>query len=127
MSSVNKSQGTTSRLLEAAMDVLRPNSTRYLDLVQLIEESHLDAARLAVADSDIHQRVCQELKHDLQRLRNFLEAAEVCDILIPSLYPISCELSLAKETHFVHSVSGEKFILFIMILNDVFRQLQCRA
>lgn len=77
MSGTQKSQGTTSRLLEAADDVLIPQSTRYLDIVEELERDHLKAAQEAVPDLRLRSQLTMELRQEFQKLRNFLEACEV--------------------------------------------------
>jgi aspartate kinase len=77
MSSYIKKEGTTSMLLEAVDDILLPNSTRYLDIVDKIEANHLTAAEEAVSDLTLRAESVAFIRHECQRLRSFMSAAEV--------------------------------------------------
>lgn len=63
MSGSIKSQGTTSRLLEACQEVLKPNSQRYIDIVDSLEKDHLSAARdaftLSLNEVAVEEKVIQ--------------------------------------------------------------------
>ncbi|KAI9105425.1 Aspartate/glutamate/uridylate kinase [Phlyctochytrium arcticum] len=83
MSSQVKSEGTTSRLLEAAKEVLKPQSQRYLDIVNLIEESHLQALREAIPDGATRGSAETDVKAECAKLRSFMAAAEVIDEISP--------------------------------------------
>lgn len=77
MSSHRKTEGTTSRLLAAAEEVLKPHSNRHRHIVDDLEKDHLATAEAAVVDPAIRASLCEDLVKDFQRLRSFLEAAEV--------------------------------------------------
>ncbi|KAI8805049.1 Aspartate/glutamate/uridylate kinase [Cladochytrium replicatum] len=86
MSGAKKSDGTTSRLLSAADEVLAPNSTNYLTIIDQIEESHLSAIAEAVfgpESDEIKASVEKDVKQECQRLRSFLSAAEIIDEISP--------------------------------------------
>ncbi|RKO99431.1 hypothetical protein CXG81DRAFT_30208 [Caulochytrium protostelioides] len=94
MSSHIKAEGTTSRLLEAAREVLQPNSSRYLDVIAAIEQSHvgaLDAIAVGALETDAvrsrKQRAkdaaLQDVRAECARLRSFLTAAEIIDEISP--------------------------------------------
>ncbi|TPX59164.1 aspartate kinase [Powellomyces hirtus] len=83
MSSTKKAEGTTSRLLEAAKEVLKPNSQRYLDIIDIIEEGHLKTVENAVTKGPAYDDVVRDVKAECQRLRSFMSAAEVIDEISP--------------------------------------------
>ncbi|TPX67729.1 aspartate kinase [Spizellomyces sp. 'palustris'] len=83
MSSHKKAEGTTSRLLEAAKEVLKPNSQRYLDIVTIIEEGHLKTIENAVAEGPARTEAERDVKAECSRLRSFMAAAEVIDEISP--------------------------------------------
>ncbi|KAJ3408490.1 Aspartokinase [Chytridiales sp. JEL 0842] len=83
MSSYVKAEGTTSRLLEAADDILLPNSTRYLDIVNIIEESHLKAVDEAILNDDIRSKARRDVQAECQKLKSFMSAAEIIDEISP--------------------------------------------
>ncbi|TPX37733.1 aspartate kinase [Synchytrium microbalum] len=83
MSSQKKVEGTTSRLLEAAHEALTPNSNRYLDIIDKIEQDHVKAVRLAVDSADIRAGVEVDVKHECKTLKQFLGAAEIIDEISP--------------------------------------------
>ncbi len=95
LSSYTKAKGTTSRLLECCSEVLKPQSTRYLDMVHAIEEDHLDVARAAMLDPTAPSTLAPgEREHLLAqcdaairakcaKLRTFMSAAEIIDEISP--------------------------------------------
>ena len=71
MSSYTKSLGTTSRLLEAASEVLKPESQRYLDIIDSIQSSHMQAIKESVSD-ELTRNLCEkDVLNECQRLRSF--------------------------------------------------------
>ena len=99
MSSHQKSQGTTSRLLQAAELVLSPPQIPsspgigttdrsvpikpYVEVVDTLKRDHLQAAIDAIADFDQRAILLAQVRDEFQRLSNFLEAAEVLDEMTP--------------------------------------------
>ncbi|KAJ3162367.1 Aspartokinase [Geranomyces michiganensis] len=83
MSSTKKTEGTTSRLLEAAKEVLKPNSQRYLEIIDIIERGHLQTVEEAVAKGPAYDAVVHDVKAECARLRSFMSAAEVIDEISP--------------------------------------------
>ncbi|KAJ1558725.1 Aspartokinase [Nowakowskiella sp. JEL0078] len=82
MSSIKKNEGTTSRLLEAANEVLAPNSTKYINIIDSIETAHLAAIGESISgpqNQNIRDEVEKDIKTECQRLRSFLAAAEIID------------------------------------------------
>ncbi|KAF9323644.1 Aspartokinase [Podila minutissima] len=82
-SSESKSLGTTNRLLRAAASALVPGSIEYIETVQEIRLDHLDAAQQHISDPDILKRVQEEVNQDCDRLKAFLEAAQIIDEISP--------------------------------------------
>ena len=73
MSSNIKSEGTTSRLLEAVFEVLTPYSTKYLGIIDLIEEAHLIALKQSISDNkDIYNATSEKIKAECLTLKSFL-------------------------------------------------------
>ncbi|KAI9202729.1 Aspartate/glutamate/uridylate kinase [Polychytrium aggregatum] len=88
MSSLKKSEGTTSRLLEAADEALIPESVRFNDIVDLIESTHLKSVEESiVGDSEAMEALREEVRADIaaecRRLKSFLEAASVIGEISP--------------------------------------------
>ncbi|KAI8818112.1 Aspartate/glutamate/uridylate kinase [Fimicolochytrium jonesii] len=92
MSSQKKSEGTTSRLLEAVTEVLKPNSQRYLDIIDIVEEGHLETIRKSIQQGSsvssenigpIQASAEADIRAECQRLRSFMAAAEVIDEISP--------------------------------------------
>ena len=84
MSSGSKTQGTTSMLLEAVNEILKPESTKYLQIVDEIQKSHIAAANDALAT---HKDILTALEADIimecGKLRSFMAAAEIVDEISP--------------------------------------------
>ncbi|KAJ3390583.1 Aspartokinase [Entophlyctis sp. JEL0112] len=83
MSSYIKAEGTTSMLLEAADDILLPNSTLYLDIVSKIEANHLKAVSEGIKNPVIRAAASKDISNFCQRLRDFMSAAEIIDEISP--------------------------------------------
>ncbi len=88
MSSYKKSEGTTSRLLAASNEILRPNSTEYLNIVDLIENDHVraihEAIPLITSNNDnaldldkIRSEAERDVRLECEKLKSFMSAAEV--------------------------------------------------
>ncbi|TPX60698.1 hypothetical protein PhCBS80983_g01570 [Powellomyces hirtus] len=60
-----------------------PNSQRYLDIIDLIEQSHLATVREAVARGPAHDSAVADVRAECARLRSFMSAAEVIDEISP--------------------------------------------
>ncbi|KAF9167290.1 Aspartokinase [Actinomortierella ambigua] len=82
-SSETKSKGTTNRLLNAAASALEPGSVEFVKIVQEIRDDHLEAARTHIGDSEILKRVETEIQQDCDRLKAFLEAAQIIEEISP--------------------------------------------
>lgn len=83
MSSYIKKEGTTSLLLEAVDDILLPNSTLYLDIVDKIEANHLSTVTEALSDQSLRAESVAFIRHECQRLRSFMSAAEIIEEISP--------------------------------------------
>ncbi|KAF8981326.1 Aspartokinase [Podila verticillata] len=82
-SSESKSLGTTNRLLKAAASALVPGSIDFIETVQDIRLDHLNAAHQYISDPDILKRVQEEVNQDCDRLKAFLEAAQIIEEISP--------------------------------------------
>jgi aspartate kinase len=84
MSSGTKSQGTTSMLLEAVNEILKPESTKHLQIVDEIQKSHIAAANDALSS---HKEILALLERDIimecGKLRSFMAAAEIVEEISP--------------------------------------------
>jgi hypothetical protein len=72
------------RLLKAAASALVPGSIEFIETVQEIRLDHLDACEKHISDAVILKRVQDEINQDCDRLKAFLEAAQVTHL---QLYP----------------------------------------
>jgi aspartate kinase len=81
-SSTIKSEGTTTRLVRAAHDVLDPHSSRFREIVNTIQNDHLQAGKDAcniwgsAAHSDIYSAYSKAVNSECQTLLKILEAAQ---------------------------------------------------
>ncbi|KAK5666434.1 hypothetical protein BDV3_001869 [Batrachochytrium dendrobatidis] len=92
MSGTIKSQGTTTRLLKAVHEVLKPNSRVYLDIVDSLEHTHTETISGAIIQPDndpndtirtIRNDLLADVKQEFDRLRSFMSAAEIIDEISP--------------------------------------------
>ncbi|KAJ1921209.1 Aspartokinase [Mycoemilia scoparia] len=94
-----KTEGTTSRLMKAAESVLDNDKNSCRDIVQAILDDHLAAARKQIRNKDLYAKLEHELSEQSDRLKVFLEAAEVInevsprskDIIIGTGEKLACE------------------------------------
>ena len=81
MSSSTKSEGTTSRLLEAGVLALKGGPfSRILDL---IEQTHFEALPEAIPDPEIKEEVKDYIHQELRSLKSILEAIRVIQEISP--------------------------------------------
>lgn len=89
-SGASKSTGTTKLLLEAISHATDPSteSEGKLDsVISLIRDEHINAAKSVIGSEAVSARsgICQDLEdgivEDCEKLRNFLHAAQVGDIM----------------------------------------------
>lgn len=88
MSSQKKSEGTTSRLIQAVNEVLTPGSKKFLDIVDLIHKTHIKTAEDAIPlDNDSNKEIREQLQKDIttecNNIKKFMEAAEIIDEISP--------------------------------------------
>jgi len=63
-------------------EVLTPESKKFLDIVDLIQTSHIKTAELAIPqDTEENKKICEELQKDIteecENIKKFMKAAEV--------------------------------------------------
>ncbi|MGK0290133.1 MAG: aspartate kinase [bacterium] len=75
MSSYVKTEGTTSRLIEAGKAALEKGV--YYKIVDILEESHISTVNEAIQDKAIKEALKDEIKNELKHLKSFLEAIQV--------------------------------------------------
>lgn len=63
--------------------MLKPNSQRYLDIIDIIEEGHLRTVQTAVAEGQARVDAVADVKAECSRLKSFMAAAEVIDEISP--------------------------------------------
>ncbi|KAF1823159.1 aspartate kinase [Dissoconium aciculare CBS 342.82] len=81
-SSTIKSEGTTTRLVRAAHDVLDPHSSQFREIVETIQNDHLQAGKDAcniwgsATHSEIYEAYSKAVNAECQTLLKILEAAQ---------------------------------------------------
>jgi aspartate kinase len=68
---------TVPRLLRAAEEALKPGSRLYLDIVEAIRESHVDAGAELIKSKEILDQLKSDIETECGKLINFLSAAQV--------------------------------------------------
>ena len=81
MSSYNKAEGTTSRLLEAGNLAL--SGGPFYRMIDLVEESHNEAFSKAVCNPEIQEQLREFVHRELRSLKSFLEAIHVIREISP--------------------------------------------
>lgn len=79
----DKQTGTTNRLIRAANDALKPGSKEYLDIVSDLLNDHLEAAKDMVQNETIRKELELDITNDCQKLKAFLEAAQIINEISP--------------------------------------------
>ncbi|KAK3848303.1 MAG: LOW QUALITY PROTEIN: Aspartate/glutamate/uridylate kinase [Linnemannia gamsii] len=70
-------------LLKAAASALVPGSIEFIETVQEIRIDHIEACKKHISDADILKRVQGEINQDCDRLKAFLEAAQIIEEISP--------------------------------------------
>ncbi|KAI7872703.1 Aspartate/glutamate/uridylate kinase [Spinellus fusiger] len=78
-----KSNGTTTRLLNASEAALSQGPLSYLEIVKDIRNDHLSAAKLLIQDEAILFSIEKEINRECHRLGSFLQAAEIIGEMSP--------------------------------------------
>ena len=81
MSSYNKAEGTTSRLLKAGSLAL--SGGPFYRMIDLVEESHNEAFSKAVRNPEIQEQLREFVHRELRSLKSFLEAIHVIREISP--------------------------------------------
>lgn len=79
----DKQTGTTNRLIRAANDALKPGSKEYLDIVAALLEDHLAVAVEMIHNDEIRQELEDDIRTDCEKLKSFLEAAQIINEISP--------------------------------------------
>ncbi|KAG1030379.1 hypothetical protein G6F25_012200 [Rhizopus arrhizus] len=79
----DKQTGTTNRLIRAANDALKPGSKEYLEIIQALLDDHLAAAQDMIRNDTIRHELEQDIKLDCDKLKSFLEAAQIINEISP--------------------------------------------
>ncbi|KAI8643429.1 Aspartate/glutamate/uridylate kinase [Parasitella parasitica] len=79
----DKQTGTTNRLIRAANDALKPGSKEYLDIVAALLEDHLAVAMEMIHNDEIRQELEDDIRSDCDKLKSFLEAAQIINEISP--------------------------------------------
>jgi aspartate kinase len=79
----DKQTGTTNRLIRAANNALKPGSKEYLDIVSDLLADHLDVAKEMIKNEEIRKELEDDIKTDCEKLKSFLEAAQIINEISP--------------------------------------------
>lgn len=66
-----------TRLLKAAEEAIKEDSSLHLDIVKELTLDHMEVAKQHIKNPDILDGLLSQLEKDCRRLRSFLQAAEV--------------------------------------------------
>ncbi|KAG0637726.1 Aspartate/glutamate/uridylate kinase [Tuber brumale] len=78
-----KELGTTNRLLRAAEEAINPESTKWVAIIDGIQEAHIAAARDVVRSRAIFDEFRAGVERECEGLRGFLGAAQVINEISP--------------------------------------------
>lgn len=70
-------------MIRAANDALKPGSKDYLEIVFALLEDHLEVAVEMIHDDEIRQNLEQDIRADCEKLKSFLEAAQIINEISP--------------------------------------------
>ncbi|KAI5806645.1 Aspartate/glutamate/uridylate kinase [Peziza echinospora] len=107
-STETKAEGTTNRLLKAAEEAMKHGSRMYLDIVNVIREDHVKAAKAQIKNQAILDQAVSDIELECTRLSSFLGAAQIIEEISP-------------RTKDIIIGTGEKLSCIFMaaILNDI--------
>ncbi|WBW71366.1 aspartate kinase [Schizosaccharomyces osmophilus] len=77
-----KAEGTTNRLIRAAEQAMKQHSTSY-DIVNAIEQDHVQATHEFIGDVSIQERLFKEIRHDCAELEQYLNAIRILTEISP--------------------------------------------
>ncbi|TPX52546.1 aspartate kinase [Chytriomyces confervae] len=125
MSSYFKAEGTTSMyvfetLLEAADDILLPNSTLYLGIVSKIEANHLKAVAEGVKNDQICKLAARDVSDACEKLRSFMSAAEIIDEISPRSRDVIISVGEKLSARILSAILQDqvRLICFLQLLSD---------
>lgn len=70
-------------MIRAANDALKPGSKDYLEIVAALLQDHLEVAVEMIHDDEIRQNLEQDIRADCEKLKSFLEAAQIINEISP--------------------------------------------
>ncbi|KAL1932701.1 hypothetical protein VTP01DRAFT_8379 [Rhizomucor pusillus] len=79
----SKQTGTTNRLIRAADEALRPGSTEFVQIIQDLLDDHQKVADELIRDPEIRHDLKKDIERDCEKLRSFLEAAQIISEISP--------------------------------------------
>ncbi|RPB05800.1 aspartate kinase [Choiromyces venosus 120613-1] len=79
----SKELGTTNRLLRAAEEVINPDSTEWVNIIDGVHEAHVAAARDIIRSREIFDKLKGEVEKECASLKEFLEAAQIISEISP--------------------------------------------
>jgi aspartate kinase len=79
----SKTSGTTSKLIRAADNVLSSTPDVYIDIINDIQDTHINHAKDCIRNPEILKDVCSDVTFYCERLRGFMAAAEIIEELSP--------------------------------------------
>ena len=81
MSSYIKTEGTTSRLIEASQEALKKGA--YYKIVDTLEENHIQCVDEVVENVSLRESCKEKISNELKYLKSFLEAIQVIGEISP--------------------------------------------
>ena len=81
MSSYIKTEGTTSRLLEAAEASIKGGA--YFKIIDLLAENHFSVVEKTITDRSIREKIEEQLENEFKVLKSFLDAIQVIQEISP--------------------------------------------
>lgn len=108
-----KSEGTTTRLLRAARDVLDKGSKKYADIVDAIEQDHVEAGRRDIPTKDdgdggeILKKYEEDVHEVCEGLLMILQSAQVLKDLTPQTKDMVCRSQTLNSSISVRRIVRE--------------------
>ncbi|KAI8334434.1 Aspartate/glutamate/uridylate kinase [Chlamydoabsidia padenii] len=115
-----KEQGTTNRLLKAAEEAIKEDSSLHLDIVKELTLDHMEIAKKHIKNPIILNELSSQLERDCRRLRSFLQAAEIIEEISPRSKDIIVGMGETLSCRIVAAVLQDKGIDSVFVnLNNI--------
>ena len=78
-----KEHGTTNRLMRAATEAMKPDSSDYIGIIDAMRDDHIQASKNDIRDEKILAELCKDIESECTKVSRLLSAAQILDEISP--------------------------------------------